>query len=86
MKTIASLAFLTFAVSPAFASFHLRPVTKDLQRHVWFCTADGVDYNEALRQISGGLKGSQLEAAQDAVGACRAFYTNCQVASCFQEQ
>ena len=68
------------------ASLHLRPASETEQRQVWFCTADGYDYNGTLRQISGGLKGSRFEAAQDAERACRSFYTSCRVASCFQEQ
>jgi hypothetical protein len=69
----------------AHASYTVQPQQPPV-KHTFFCTADGYDYNGRLRSISGQLKNSELEAQQDALRVCRGFYTNCEVASCFQEQ
>jgi hypothetical protein len=86
MPTLKSTLVLALLASPAFASINVRPAADTVVRHVWFCTADGYDYNGTLRSISGGLKGSKGEAARDAVRACQGFYSGCRTASCFQEQ
>ncbi len=85
MKISFALALGLTLPALASATYSLRPSPAPAQ-HTWFCTADGYDYNGVQRSISGGLKGSRPEAANDALRVCRGFYSACSVASCFQEQ
>jgi hypothetical protein len=87
MKTVLLFAGALFALD-ASASYSVRPIayTPPMVKHTWFCEANGYDYNGTRHSVSGGLKPTQADATRDAIRACQALFTVCQVGTCIQEQ
>lgn len=79
MKALALLALLS---APHFA---LADET-DRSAHAYWCTADGYDYADRVRSISGDLKPTRKAAEDSALRTCRGLFTACQLRSCFQQR